>query len=337
MLEAIGRVGGGLTASADRSSALVIRSGQPARTVNLRRLLEEGDLTQNVALKPGDVVVVREAGKISVLGEVRAPATFEIGESITVLEALARAGSVTPEAELSRAQLITPEGTIPVDLEGLLMRGEMQYNVAVNPGDVVLVPRAGPETVLILGAVQRPGVIDIREQQQRDLLRLMTVSGPTEQADLAHTYVYRDDERLVLDMDAVMNRGALESNITLQPDDIVVVPELNTVYLLGAATTTGPIPLTDDLTLLDVVSRFGYFQQADMGNVTVLRVTEHGETEFIKRDMGSAHRGVAPEDMPLREGDIVYIPFRDRGVSWGDIRSALWTAGTIWGLLGSIF
>ncbi len=337
VLEAISRIGGGLRANADRSSVMLIRRGEPVDTVDLRKLLREGDLSENVALEPGDVLVVREADKISVLGEVRAPASLEVGEPITVLEALARAGSVTSEARLDRAQILTPQGAIPIDLEALLERGEMQYNIVVNPGDVVLVPRAGPETVLVLGAVQNPGVIDIKEQQQRDLLRLLTVARPVELADLERVQVYREDEALVIDMEAVMD-GALDQNVSLKPDDVVVVPQLNTLYLLGAVKHSGPVPLSEDLTLLDIVSRHGNFGAGNMTEVTVIRGNETGDPEFITRNMGEAHKGVAPENMALQEGDIVYIPHEKReGFDWGQVRNAMWTIGSLWGLLGRFF
>ena len=95
VLDAIGEIGGGLTERADRTSALIIRADQTSRRIDLKALLQDGDMTQNLTLGPGDVVVVLQAGKVSVLGEVKEPKSFEITEPITVLEALAQAGSVT--------------------------------------------------------------------------------------------------------------------------------------------------------------------------------------------------------------------------------------------------
>lgn len=333
VLDAVGRLGGGLTASADRSAALLLRAGEPTRSIDLRALLQEGDLSQNVELRSGDVLVVREAGQISVLGEVRSPAMLEISEPTTVVETLARAGGVTPDADLRRGQLITPQGAIPIDLEGLLLRGEMQYNVAVNPGDVVLVPRAGPETVLILGEVARPNIIDIRQQEQRDLLRLLTVAGPTELADLERVYVYREDERLVVDMRAVMDEGEMSENIALEPDDVVMVPRLNTIYVMGASNAGGPVPLVPDLSLYDVVVRFANNPAADLSRITVMRATEDGETEFLQRNMTGISREREPENLALREGDVVFIPLKAQGVGWGQVRDALWTIGSVLGLL----
>jgi polysaccharide biosynthesis/export protein len=336
VLEAIGRLGGGLTSAADRSAVMLLRQGQTAQ-IDLRRLLREGDLSENILLDPGDVIVVREADRVSVLGEVRAPATLDVGEPITVLEALARAGSVTAEARLDRAQVLTPTGSIPIDLEGLLMRGEMQYNIVVNPGDVVLVPRAGPETVLIVGAVLSPGVIDIREQEQRDLLRLLTAARPVELANLERVQVFRETGAHTVNMRAVMD-GDLQQNIKLLPDDVVVVPELDTFYLVGAASASGPLPLSEGLTLLDVVSRHGQFAVGRMSEVTVIRGQEAGEPEFLVRNMGQAHQGIAPENMLLLEGDIVYIPFdTSRRFDWNDVRNSLWSIGSLLALLGRIF
>ena len=99
-------LGGGLTEGADLGSAMILRSGEPVMHVDLRGLLEEGDLTQNEVLLAGDVIVVREAGKISVLGEVNAPQSFQVTEPVSVVEALALAGSTTPDADLRRALVV---------------------------------------------------------------------------------------------------------------------------------------------------------------------------------------------------------------------------------------
>lgn len=336
VLEAISGIGGGLTEGADRGSAMILRAGEPVIHVDLRRLLEEGDLTQNRVLMPDDVLVVRQAGKISVLGEVRAPQSFQITEPISVVEALARVGSTSPEADLRRAQVITPDGSIPVDLDALIMRGEMQYNLTMNQGDVLLVPPAAPETVLVLGAVERRGVIDIREEQQRDVLRLLTVAGPSPMGDLKTVHVYRENEIITVNVENMLD-GDLSENVMLAPDDIVFVPEVNTVYLMGAVNRQGALPLTDDLTLLDVVSSHANFQVANMKQVTVMRIDEFGETEFLTRNMGQINKEIAPEDMELQEGDVIFIPYRERGFDWNEARNALWAVGSLWGLLKAFF
>ncbi len=334
LLDAIGQLGGGLTERADRTNALIVREGETTVRVDLKKLLRDGDLSQNIVLHPGDVVVVAEAGKVSVLGEVKSPSSFEVGEPITVLEAIARAGSITADADLAKAQLITPDSVVELDLEGLLERGEMQYNMQVNPGDALLVPRSDPETVLIIGAVARPGVIDIREEEQRDLLRLLTHAGPRADADLQNTAIYRTDGRIVADMEAAMRDGVLDDNIELLPDDIVMVPELNKIYVLGVTRGERAIPLTDGLTLMDVVAATAVWERSNMQEVTLIRTSDEGESEFTRINMSALRRGKVPESVVMREGDIVYIPAAKTRTDWGDVRNSIWTVGALFGLLG---
>ena len=208
----------------------------------------------------------------------------------------------------------------------------MEYNVEMQQGDVLLVPPAAPETVLVVGAVENRGIIDIRKQEQRDVLRLLTVAGPTLMADLKSVQVFRKREILTLDVEAMLD-GDLSENIALAPDDIVYVPEVNTVYLVGAVTRQGALPLTEDLSLLDVISTYGNFQVGNMKQVTVMRANDAGEAEFFTRNIGQLNRAIAPEDMPLQEGDVIFVPFRERGFDWEQVRSILWSAGSLWGLL----
>ena len=95
MLEAVNRAGG-ITEEADHGNVLLTRKGQTWR-VDLQALYEEGDVSQNVLLQPGDIINVpdRELNKVFVLGEVRNPGSFMMNKRRTTLaEALSDAGFV---------------------------------------------------------------------------------------------------------------------------------------------------------------------------------------------------------------------------------------------------
>ncbi|MCV2216241.1 polysaccharide biosynthesis/export family protein [Thauera sp. Sel9] len=95
LVEAINRAGG-ITTEADHGNVLLTRSGQTWR-VDLQALYEDGDVSQNVELQPGDIVNVpdRQLNKIFVLGEVREPGSFVMNKRRTTLaEALSEAGFV---------------------------------------------------------------------------------------------------------------------------------------------------------------------------------------------------------------------------------------------------
>jgi polysaccharide biosynthesis/export protein len=117
--------------------------------------------------------------QIFVMGEVRSPGSLQFTGSMTLIEALARAGSTTDRAGLdavivraldgavsvpdpavlARVQSSNDGNVIHVNLE-TLQTGGLSQNVMLRSGDTIFVPRA--ETVFVSGQVGRPGEYVIR-------------------------------------------------------------------------------------------------------------------------------------------------------------------------------
>jgi polysaccharide biosynthesis/export protein len=114
--------------------------------------------------------------QIFVMGEVKQPGPLPFTGSMTLIEALARAGSITERA--GTEALIVHSGTgaaaapapMPsgnsaggdatrVDLQKL-QSGALAQNFTLRPGDTIFVPRA--ETVFVSGNVRMPGEYVIR-------------------------------------------------------------------------------------------------------------------------------------------------------------------------------
>ena len=113
--------------------------------------------------------------QIFVMGEVKQPGSIPFTGSMTLIEAIVRAGSTTERAG-SEVMIVRSAGareattptqdpnasnaeTVRVDLERL-QTGALSQNVALRPGDTIFVPRA--ETVFVSGHVQMPGEYVIR-------------------------------------------------------------------------------------------------------------------------------------------------------------------------------
>jgi len=116
--------------------------------LNLRKLLEEGDLSLNIALQDGDTIFVPEEteNRYFVGGEVKRPGLYTWRPRLTVLDALGQGGWETERAALSRTYVIRKnaegkEEQIQVDLIKLLRKGDMSQNVELKPGDVVYVSK----------------------------------------------------------------------------------------------------------------------------------------------------------------------------------------------------
>jgi polysaccharide export outer membrane protein len=117
--------------------------------------------------------------QIFVMGEVRSPGSLQFTGSMTLIEALARAGSTTERAgleavivraaregaappdaaTLARAETANDGNVVRVNLE-TLQRGALTQNLMLRSGDTIFVPRA--ETVFVSGQVNRPGEYVIR-------------------------------------------------------------------------------------------------------------------------------------------------------------------------------
>jgi polysaccharide export outer membrane protein len=111
LLEIIGRAGG---VTQDRGAKILVVRGsetqdQQTLEIDASRLLDEGDVTQNVSLKPGDIVVVPPARRLRVYvtGAVRSPGAVDYmsSEGITVLQAITAAGGPTERANLKKVTI----------------------------------------------------------------------------------------------------------------------------------------------------------------------------------------------------------------------------------------
>jgi polysaccharide biosynthesis/export protein len=115
-------------------------------TIDLDRLLKEGDASLNMIVQPNDTIYVQKAETIVVYGEVQKPGTYPLeGKETTVLEVLSKAGGLTKFAAPNRTRLIRvvdgKEKSIQVRV-GDILKGERAREVSLQPGDIIVVPES---------------------------------------------------------------------------------------------------------------------------------------------------------------------------------------------------
>jgi protein involved in polysaccharide export with SLBB domain len=157
LLEAISMAGGTLSLAnyrdqeaagisqelADLQHSFVIRQGK-VLPVDFERLLNRGDLSQNIYLQPDDFVYVpaARAKVVYVLGAVTQPRSIAYSEGMTVAGAVASAygtlkGAYMHHVVVIRGSLTEPQVTI-VDYKNVI-KGEA-LDIALQPHDIVYVP-----------------------------------------------------------------------------------------------------------------------------------------------------------------------------------------------------
>ena len=127
-------------------------------TVNLNQILERGDTSNNILLKPGDVVTVPHAGIVYALGAVMRPGGFAVSNDrgqLTTLKLLSLAGGLDHAAKSDRAVIVRKDTSgqqheVAVDLRRILkMQSE---DVRLQPSDILYVPKSGGKQAVLRAA-----------------------------------------------------------------------------------------------------------------------------------------------------------------------------------------
>ena len=121
--------------------------------IDLDELLVKGNLALNFALMNGDVINVPTAGKFFVGGEVKTPGGFPLGKRMTVGQAVASAGGMTPRADGAEAKVFrfsqrgAGRDILSVNLYEIA-KGNAE-DVSLKENDIVMVPKHGMKNFLI--------------------------------------------------------------------------------------------------------------------------------------------------------------------------------------------
>ncbi|HEU5180544.1 MAG TPA: polysaccharide biosynthesis/export family protein [Candidatus Polarisedimenticolia bacterium] len=180
-------------------------------------------------------VFVKEAKskKISVVGAVEKPGTLEMLGSRTLLEAISEAGGLTHQAGKELHVLRTdPSGAttrIDIDLDDLMIHGNPELNIPLQPGDVLNVPIDRILHVYVDGAVRKPGEVEYKASRPLTLLQAIAAAGGlSERASQKGIVVIRTGDTgaqstTKVDLKAV--RKGKQDNFVLQNGDSIYVPE----------------------------------------------------------------------------------------------------------------
>ncbi|KKI98293.1 hypothetical protein PROH_21440 [Prochlorothrix hollandica PCC 9006 = CALU 1027] len=161
---------GGITQSANVRQIEVRRTTNQGQTqiipIDFWKLLQEGDLAQDLPLQTGDAVVVPQGAMggsdystlaistvapdkipVNLVGEVKAPGTLQVPPNTPLIQTILAAGGFSDSASKGSVQLVrlNPDGTvtqrtIAVDLSRGL---DGEDNPLVQPNDTIIVSRSG--------------------------------------------------------------------------------------------------------------------------------------------------------------------------------------------------
>ncbi len=186
---------------------------------------------EGILVNPVVKVTVAEYASrpISVMGAVKRPLTFQAVGRVTLLDALARAEGLAPEA--SHEILVTLPGGEPlvrrIPVKGLIDAADPGLNLLLQGGEEIRVPEAG--RVFVVGNVRKPGAYAVPDPRDASVLRLLALAEGLAPYAQKVAYIYREEpgsglrREIPIELARILKREA--PDVPLQINDVLYVPD----------------------------------------------------------------------------------------------------------------
>jgi polysaccharide export outer membrane protein len=130
----IALAGGIAPTGSDQITVMTTRNGKTERReIDLAAMIRSGDLTQNLDLQAGDTLYVGRAPMIYVTGEVTRAGAYRVEKDMTVMQAIALGGGITPRGTERGIRIHRKNG------DGQVHRMEAKLTDPVQTDDVIFV------------------------------------------------------------------------------------------------------------------------------------------------------------------------------------------------------
>ena len=203
----------------------------------LEKKISESLVSEGLLVDPIVTVSIAEyrSRPITVVGAVKQPLTFQAMGSVTLLDAISRAGGLSDTAGsdiLVNHSQIGPDGTVisvprRIPIARLIDGADPELNLRLEGGEEIRVPEQGE--VYVVGNVKTPGMYPIKEGGQSSVLKLLAVSGGVLPYSENLAYIYRTEggpggkASIPVDLKKIIDRKA--PDVAVLPHDILYIPE----------------------------------------------------------------------------------------------------------------
>ena len=196
---------------------------------------------------------------ISVAGAVRSPITFQPVGNLTLLDAITRAGGLSPEAgpDILVSRLQPGEEGRPIALtqripvKALLEAADPELNLKLMGGEEIRVPEVGK--VFVVGNVRKPGSFPVQDVTDTTVLKMLALAEGLAPYAAKEAFIYRREagasakNEIPIEIRKILDRKA--PDVPLQANDILYVPDakgrrigmtaLERIIGFGSATASG--------------------------------------------------------------------------------------------------
>ncbi len=322
------------------------RNGRLVTVLDLYALLLHGDTSGDRQLMPGDVIFIPPIGDtVSIYGEVRRPAIYELKTEKTAAEVLNVAGGLLPDAD---GKLVQVEHIQPSQLREMLnidLTTSEGRSTGLANGDKLHVPVIRPtleNSVVLSGYVFRPGSFEYHSG-----VRLTDVLGSFDElrpnADRHYVMIRREIppeqkvEVISADLERALGARGSAADPELRPRDRIIVFDLSgdrerivapiirdlqlqgtpdkpaqIVSIDGRIEAPGHYPLEPAMRVSDLIRAGGSLEDSSYDGEAELTRYEIAngnarQTALIPIDLGAIRRGDVSADLKLKPYDQLVI------------------------------
>ena len=334
-----GSIDSDLALRVDRSGRIVIPRVGPLLVAGMRY----GDLADAISRRVSQVfknfqlsvsLGKLRAVRVFVTGFATRPGALVLNSLSSVTQALARAGGPSAAGSYRSIELRRGRELVAtLDLYDLLLRGNRQTDMVLQPNDVIHVAPIGDQ-VALLGSVNRPAVFELKAGEKlADVLRM--AAGFTAVADSSRVSLERVNERHTRRVTELALPGS--ESVVLQNGDVLrafsAVTAIGStqnqnkrVQIDGEVLRPGFYILPPGSTLLDALQSAGglapsaFLYGAEFSRESV-RITQQANYDRALRDLESevarantAARGQSSGDFDARAGSLAQVFDRLRAI-----------------------
>jgi len=246
----------------------LIRNNKVIETVDFYSFLQKGLLGKEIRLEDQDIIRFPLYQKrVSLAGEVKRPAIYELLEKETLAELLQFGGGLN-DAAIKDLAKVTQVGDREMRLRDIAA-ADFNYFIPRN-GDSVHFDRILPRftnRVILSGAVYRPGNYELTDQLTVSKL-IKKADGLKEDAFLGRGYIQRrntDSERELISFNTKDILNGKQADIILSREDSVFIlskdslRDLSTITVAGNVRMPGTFQFREGISLEDAILMAGGF------------------------------------------------------------------------------
>ena len=230
---------------------------------DLEARIAEALQAEQILVSPVVTVSILEytSRPISVAGAVNKPLTFQAYTTVTLLDAVTRAGGLSPNAgpeilvshsqEGPSGEMLSLVQRIPV--KELIDSADPEWNVKLRGGEEIRVPEVG--RVFVVGNVAKPGAYPVEDASGTSVLKILALSEGLTPFARKEAYIYRREaasgnkNEIEIPLRQIMERKS--ADVPLQANDILYIPDnrgrrvkitaLEKIIGFGSATASGVV------------------------------------------------------------------------------------------------